>query len=242
MIHKLININDISLGLILGSGLELDENLFAGKELLHEDTEGIHHKVVFSCMMGGRKLLVFKGRKHFYEGFGFESITSGIRLASEMGARNILLTNAAGGLNPNFAEGDLMLINSHINFIDKLSNKKTSFPYSKELQEKFLRVSGEKKIKVHEGVYGCYSGPAYETGGEIRFQKKIGLDAAGMSTIPEVYAAEELGINIIAVSVITNLLKENLPQHTSHKDVLVTAKNASIKLNAILPGFVSELN
>ena len=234
--------NTIVLALILGSGLELDESLITSKKLLFEDKSGIHHKLVFTCMIGDRKLLVFRGRKHFYEGNGFESITSSVRTASEMGAGNILITNAAGGLNENFDEGDLMLINSHINFIEKMNHKRSPFPYSKTLQEIFLRVSGEMKIKVHEGVYGCYSGPAYETSGEVRFQKKIGLDAAGMSTLPEVNAAGGLGINVIAVSVITNLLKENFPQHTAHEDVLNISKIASAKLNAILPGFVSELN
>jgi purine-nucleoside phosphorylase len=209
---------------------------------LHEDASGIHNKVVFSCQVNGRKLLVFKGRRHFYEGNSFESITSGVAFASKMGVKSILITNAAGGLNENFEKGDLMLINSHINFLDKINYKNNSFPYSAELRKKFLKVSEEMKIKVHEGVYGCYSGPAYETRGEIRFQKKIGLDAVGMSTIPEVYAAREHGINVIAVSIITNLLKESLPQQTTHEDVLMTAKISSEKLNSILPGFVSELN
>lgn len=238
----MVKINNIDLALILGSGLELDESLITSKELLSEDKSGIHHKLVFTCIMGGRKLLVFRGRKHFYEGHGFESITSSVKTAYEMGTRNILITNAAGGLNENFDEGDLMLINSHINFIEKMNQKRNPFPYSKTLQKTFLRISGKMKIKIHEGVYGCYSGPAYETCGEIRFQKKIGLDAAGMSTLPEVNAAAGLGINVIAVSVITNLLKENLQQHTSHGNVLNISKTASAKLNAILPGFVSELN
>jgi purine-nucleoside phosphorylase len=238
----LINISNINLGLILGSGVDLDQNHISSKEILKEDNNGIHNKVVYTCNLNGTGLLVFKGRQHFYEGHSFESLTSGITLASEMGVKNILITNAAGGLNGNFEEGDLMLINSHINFLDKINHKRTSFPYSKDLKNKFLNVSNKMKVKVHEGVYGYYPGPAYETCGEIRFQKKIGLDAAGMSTIPEVYAARELGINVIAVSVITNLLKENIPQHTSHDEVLLIAKRASEKLNSILPGFVSELN
>lgn len=238
----MININNITLGLILGSGVDLDEKLVSEKKVILEDSTGIHQKLVYTCKMSGRGVLVFKGRKHFYEGYGFDSITSGIALAHEMGVKNILITNAAGGLNANFEDGDLMLINSHVNFIDSLKHKRASFPYSKVLREKFLAVSKRVKVKVHEGVYGCYSGPAYETRGEIRFQKKIGLDAAGMSTIPEVYSATGHGMNVIAVSVITNLLKENYHQSTSHADVLLIANRASEKLNSILPGFVSELN
>lgn len=234
--------NNISLGLILGSGVDLSDDLVSEKNILLEDTTGVHRKTIYTCTMNGKNLLVFKGRKHFYEGWGFEDITANIQYANIAGVKNLLITNAAGGLNPNFTEGDLMLITSHINFIDKLKKQPTISHYSRRLQRLFRKACSSSKVMLHEGTYGCYTGPTYETRAEIRFQKNIGLDAAGMSTIPEVYEAYNSGIEVLALSIITNLLKESTAAKTSHDDVLQTAKNASKKLNKVLPAFISELN
>ena len=241
----MIKNNNISLGLILGSGIELDDNILTNKEVLLEDKKGVHHKVIFSCILSGKEILVFKGRKHFYEGWNLEDITANIKTASNYGVKNIFVTNAAGGLNDNFRAGDLMLINSHINFIDKL---KFNTPYinrnfyNYELKNKFINACKQAAVKLHEGTYGCYTGPTYETKAEIRMQKKIKLDAAGMSTVPEVINANESGIKILAVSVITNLLKENSTEAASHEEVLLTAASASISLNKVLPIFINQLN
>lgn len=237
----IINKN-IAIGLILGSGVDISEDSISGKNVIFEETSGVHHKVVFTCSISGKDAIIFKGRKHFYEGHTLEEITANIKLAKKLGVENLLITNAAGGLNENFNDGDLMLINSHINFIDKLNFHPESHFYSRSLQDKFRAACRKMKVKLHEGTYGCYTGPNYETKAEIRLQKKIGLDAAGMSTVPEVIAANSLGINVIAVSIITNLLKENSVAVTAHEEVLNTAKKASISLNKVLPVFISELN
>ncbi|NOS85825.1 MAG: purine-nucleoside phosphorylase, partial [Ignavibacteria bacterium] len=215
------------------------------KTILFEDKTGVHNKLIYTCTIANKRVLVFKGRRHFYEGYSLEEITSHVDFAIERGAENIFITNAAGGLNENFSEGDLMLITSHINFIDKLkfriSGDIKGF-YSKELQNKFMAICKVANVKLHEGTYGCYSGPTYETNAEIRFQKKIMLDAAGMSTVPEVISASKHKINVLAVSVITNLLRENSISQTSHDDVLLTAKIASNSLKKVLPVFISQLN
>lgn len=234
--------NNISLGLILGSGVDLSDELVSEKNILLEDTTGVHRKTVYTCSMNGKNLLVFKGRKHFYEGWGYEDITANIQYAVIAGVKNLLITNAAGGLNPNFAEGDLMLITSHINFIDKLKKEPAMFHYSRRLQRLFRKACSRSKVMLHEGTYGCYTGPNYETRAEIRFQKSIGLDAAGMSTVPEVYEAKNSGIEVLGLSIITNLLKESTVEKTSHENVLQTAKIASLRLNKALPAFISELN
>ena len=241
----MINNSKIALVLILGSGVELDNEITADKKILFEDNRGVHHKVIYSCVTGGKKILVFKGRRHFYEGYSHEEITSNINYAVKLGAENILITNAAGGLNENFSEGDLMLITSHINFIDKLrfsAVKNNPAFYSKELQDKFRNSCKITNVMLQEGTYGCYTGPTFETNSEIRFQKRIMLDAAGMSTVPEVIDAVSKNINVAAVSVITNLLKENSSGQTSHDNVLITAKKASESLKKILPVFISQLN
>jgi purine-nucleoside phosphorylase len=238
----LINNSNIFLGLILGSGIDLDENIITDKAIFSIERRGVHVKVVYTCKIHGKELLVFKGRKHFYEGYSRDEMLENIRTAKEHGVRNLIITNAAGGLNENFVDGDLMLITSHISFNNKLINNKNPDPYSKELSEKFKRACMKSKVKLHEGSYGFYSGPTYETKAEIRMQKKIRLDAAGMSTIPEVYEAASHGMKVISVSVITNLLKENAILPASHEDVLSTAQKASANLNKAIENLISELN
>ncbi len=238
----MIKNKNIALGLILGSGVDLHDDIITEKNVIFEETKGVHDKLIYTCKISGIEAIVFKGRKHFYEGYSFEEITSNIKLAKELGVKNLLITNAAGGLNENFCEGDLMLITSHINFIDKLKLPKSANLYSKPLHDKFRSSCRKVNVKLSEGTYGCYSGPTYETKAEIRFQKKIGLDAAGMSTVPEVNKSNYHGINVIGVSIITNLLKENTISVTAHEDVLNTAKTASIHLNKVIPVFISELN
>ncbi len=238
----MVNNSNITLALILGSGIEINDNIISEKEILKEDNSGVHKKLVYSAVLNGKKILVFKGRRHFYEGFTAEEILSNIEFADTLGVKNLLLTNAAGGLNENFNEGDLMLITSHLNFINRIKNKAVSSFYNRQLAETFKECCRLNKVKIQEGSYGCYTGPNYETSAEVRFQKKMNLDAAGMSTVPEVIYARTKKMNLIAVSVITNLLKENTMVHTSHESVLDTASTASENLNKVLPSFISELN
>jgi purine-nucleoside phosphorylase len=238
----LIKNENIAFAMILGSGVELNNEIITNKEVIFEETQGVHHKLIYTCTISGKNVVVFKGRKHFYEGYSQEELTVNIRTAAELGIKDLLVTNAAGGINENFNDGDLMLIRSHINFIDKLKLPPVFINYNNILQEKFRTACGKVNVKLHEGTYGCYSGPTYETKAEIRFQKKIGLDAAGMSTIPEVLDANYRGINILGLSIITNMLKENSISVTSHEEVLNTAKIASLRLNKVLPVFISELN
>ena len=238
----MINNSNIVLGLILGSGIELNEEIITAKEILHEDSSGIHKKVVFTCKINGKSVLVFSGRKHFYEGNAYDDITKNVRMANQYGVKNLIITNAAGGLNENFAEGDLMLITSHLNFNNKIFFPQNRFPYSKELNNIFLKAAGDMKIKIHEGVYGLLTGPVYETKAEIRVQKKMGMDAVGMSTIPEVYEAAKCGMRATAVSVITNLLKEEIAIPAYHEDIVLIAKKASHSLNLIIQRLVFQLN
>lgn len=228
--------------MILGSGIQLSEELVSDVKVLSMDNSGVHQKKVFLCRVNDSEVLVFKGRKHFYEGYSKNEITYNIKFAFEMGARNILLTNAAGGLNENFNEGDLMMITSHINFIDKIHFKPANRFFDKELQEKFRRSCINTGVKLQEGTYGCYPGPTYETKAEIRFQKKFLLDAAGMSTVPELLYGADLNMKFIAVSVITNMLNEVNSVPANHESVINTAAKASESLNKLLPSFISQLN
>ncbi len=232
----------IDLGLILGSGIDISDDLVRDKKIISEESSGIHNKIVYTASIDGKRIIVFKGRKHFYEGYSLDEICSNINIAAEHKVKNILITNAAGGINENFTEGDIMMINSHINFNSKLINKKNFNPYSTSLRNKFRKVCIENKIKFHEGVYGSLSGPTYETKSEIRMLKKIGADAMGMSTVPEVIESFSSGINVIAVSVITNLLRENRIEKADHNNIVLTAQKASQSLNFAIKNLLSELN
>jgi len=235
-------ISKISLAVVLGSGLGEFISELPGIDIISEDNNGIHSKLVFTSEISNKKVLFFSGRKHFYEGYGPEEITANMKTAAEMGVKNVLITNAAGGLNPSFAVGDMMLLKSHLNLNQKLIFKETHFPYSKELYDIIALAAKSLLINMYEGVYCCSSGPAYETKAEIRALKKIGCDAVGMSTIPEVFEAKSLGMNVAAVSVITNLLKENDLAPTSHEHVLAAASGASRPLFEVIKYLLNELN
>jgi purine-nucleoside phosphorylase len=225
----------MKLAVILGSGVEIDKSRINNIDLIKgPEISGIHRKLVYTCKYNGRDLLVISGRKHFYEGFKYDELLSNIALASECSAEYLIITNAAGGVNDNFNVSDLMLIRSHVNLNSALIYKQSPFPYDAELSELFVNACAEAGVMLHEGVYGYYQGPTYETKAEIRFQKKFNIDAAGMSTVPEIGNAHSRGIKTIGVSVITNLLNENASQTASHDDVLISAAAASAGLNKTL--------
>ena len=236
------NNSNITLGLILGSGIDLNEEIITEKTVYSVETSGVHKKIIYGCKINGKNILVFRGRKHFYEGCDLNDMLTNVRKAHESGVKNLLITNAAGGLNENFSEGDLMLLTSHIDFNGKLSYQRDYSPYSAELKDKVRIAFIKSRVKLHEGSYGYYQGPTYETKAEIRLQKKFGIDAAGMSTVPEIYEAVSLKMNVAAISVITNLLKENNAVPTSHDEVLINAERASEKLNKAIVNLINELN
>lgn len=233
---------DISLAIILGSGIELDKSTLNDIKVTYEDNSGIHKKLIYTCMLEGHNTIVFQGRKHYYEGHPVEVLTENIKMIESMGVKNLVITNAAGGINDNYKVGDLMLIKSHINLNNNILCKSKPFPYSTKLKELFEISCRAAKIRLQNGVYGYYQGPTYETKAEIRFQKKFNVDAAGMSTVPEANSASIKGINAIGVSVITNLLKENNLLPPNHESVLSTAKAASANLNKALTALITQLN
>lgn len=234
--------NNIPLAVVLGSGLGESMLSLPKTEIISEDFNGIHKKVVFISNIKGKKVLIFSGRKHFYEGFDPEEITSNMKTANALGVRNVLLTNAAGGVNDNFAIGDMMLLKSHINLNQKLIFEKNYFEYSAVLYDKIAAICNKMKIGIHEGVYCCASGPAYETKAEIRMLKLLGCDAVGMSTVPEAMHAQNTKINVSAISVITNLLRENDLLPSAHDEIVSAASLAANNLFAIINRLLIELN
>ena len=239
---SLNNKSEAKLAIILGSGLDVIADLIPEKRLLWSDKSGTHKKRTYIASINRTPVLIFCGRKHYYEGFSQEQILENIQTAKDFGVRHLLITNAAGGLNADFKESDLMLILSHINLNPKLALRKSRISYRNTYYDKFKNICYDLKIRIFEGVYGCLPGPAFETPSEISMLKRFGLDAVGMSTIPEVFAASINGMSILALSVITNLLNENVMKPLSHNDVLEASRKASAPLKKAIFKLVSELN
>lgn len=201
-------------------------------------------------------LAVMSGRFHLYEGYTAQQVTSGIRLFRELGVERVVLTNAAGGINADFAKGALVLISDHINLqganpLLGPNNEELGprFPdmteaYSPRLRQLARDVANELDITLHEGVYAAVLGPSYETPAEIRFLKAIGADLVGMSTVAETIAANHMGMKVLCISCVTNLAAGLSGGKLSHEEVLQAAHQISgtfLKLlRALLPRFLGE--
>ncbi|MGH2575917.1 MAG: purine-nucleoside phosphorylase [Ignavibacteria bacterium] len=235
-------IKNLNIAVILGSGLDKVASGFSRKKVLPLDKIGVHNKKISIAEFKGFKVLFFIGRKHYYEGSSYEGIVSIIRFAKKLGVKNIIITNAAGSLNENFNESELMLIESHVNFNQKFIHKKNYNHYDLNLKNIFVRICNDLNILCHQGTYCCLPGPAYETKSEVKVLRKFGFDAVGMSTVPEVMESNYLGINVLAVSVITNILKENTAYITDHKKILLTANKTSKTLLKVIQELIIQLN
>ncbi len=229
--------------LVLGSGLgalaeEVDDAIAVGTEEIpgypQSTVEGHAGRLVFG-EMAGREVLFVQGRVHLYEGHPPEALTAPVRLAHALGARRLLVTNAAGGLNPAWEPGTLMLITDHLNLAlaSPLAGPPRegeprwpdmAAPYDPAWTDRAERVALERGIPTQRGVYLWTAGPSYETPAEIRFFRRIGADAVGMSTVPEVIQAAALGMPVLGISAITNLAAGLSPEPLDHADVLAVGR------------------
>lgn len=200
----------------------------------------------------GRAALIFAGRFHAYEGHPLQLTAFPARIAHALGARTLFVSNAAGGINPDFAPGDLMVIEDHLNLtftsplIGSAEPGETRFPdmcnaYDRDLRERLHQTGDTLGIELRDGVYAMLSGPAYETPAEVRMLRTLGADAVGMSTVPEVTVARMLGMRVAGVSCITNLGAgmEQLP--LNHAEVLETTARVAVRFQALVRGFVATL-
>jgi purine-nucleoside phosphorylase len=250
------------IGIVLGSGLgplvnEVKEQI----EIDYGDipnfpiptVEG-HAGKLIAGEIGGKPVLVMKGRFHFYEGYDISQVVFHIRVFKLLGISHILVTNAAGGVNRDFSPGDLMLITDHISFFapSPLRGKNADefgvrFPdmseaYSKELIAMAEKTAGELGIKLQKGVYAFTQGPMYETPAEIRALRILGADAVGMSTVPEVIAARHAGMKVLGISCITNMAAGILEQPLSHEEVMETAKKVETRFVSLVNKLISNWN
>jgi purine-nucleoside phosphorylase len=248
-------------GLILGSGLSPlaesveDRTTFPYQELPHfppSTVEGHAGRFVLGHLED-QPVAVMQGRAHYYEGYSMAEITFPVRVMQVLGIEMLIVTNAAGGLNPQFRAGDVMLIKDHINLIGmaglnplrgpNLDQFGPRFPdmssaYDAQLGALAMDVAAEQKVPLHQGVYICLAGPSYETIADLRFLRTIGADAVGMSTVPEVTIARHGGTRVLGLSGISNVLPaEGEPVvATDHEEVLEAGKKLVPRLETIIRG------
>jgi len=262
-----------TLAIVLGSGFHhVLEALRVDKKISYADLPGFpkptvsgHAGELYFGHLGKTPVLVLSGRAHFYEGHPMDRVTFAVRALAAFGVADLLLTNAAGGINRTFRPGDFMVLTDHINFMGANPLRpgimvqaprlflETQYPggaseslqrfvdltdtYNVGLRKLLLRAGTASEIKLRQGVYLAVSGPSYETPAEIRAFANLGVDAVGMSTVPEAIAARQCGMNVAAVSCITNLaagIGKNLLTHT---EVLETAERVKRSGAALLKAF-----
>jgi len=247
-------------GVILGSGLgNFSNEIIVDVEIPYQDiphfpvstVKGHQGKLVFG-RMAGKRIIAMAGRFHFYEGYDVNAIVFPIRVMKFLGIQLLMISNAAGGVNPSFQVGDLMIIRDHISFstpnpligknIDELGPRfpDMSEPYRKSIILLARQVAKESDIAVHEGVYFAVTGPTFETRAEYQMIRHIGGDAVGMSTVQECIAANHMGLPVFAMSVITDMGIREEENVITHEEVLEAAKAAEPKLTAIFKGIIAK--
>lgn len=229
-------------GIILGSGIDLktfDKYIY---DIKHIKFRGVHKKAIKEILYNGKKLIIFQGRTHFYETSDYEKIFYNVNYAKNKSVELLIITNAAGAINPYFKISDLMIMKSHINFMGKLLKNWGYYPYyDKKFIERIFKLTNDNSIDIQKGVYCALTGPAYETRTEIKFLRKIGVDSVGMSTVPEIYLCSKCGIKTLGISIITNILKEFSTEIIEHEKVLNSAKKASAKLQYLIELILNEI-
>lgn len=213
--------------------------------------EGHSGNLIFGTL-GNKRVMAMQGRFHYYEGYDMKEVTFPVRVMRELGVKTLFVSNAAGGMNPAFQIGDIMIITDHINLFPEhpLHGKNfnelgTRFPdmseaYSRRLIKEAVEIAAEKGIRVMQGVYVGTQGPTFETPAEYRYFHIIGGDAVGMSTVPEVIVARHGGMEVFAVSVITDLGVEGIVEKVSHEEVQKAAQGAQPRMMEIMKELVNR--
>lgn len=250
-----------AVGIVLGSGLgNLVNDMVIEKEIPYSDiphfpvstVEGHHGKLIFG-KMSGKLVVCMAGRFHFYEGYSAAEVAYPIRVMKLLGIETLLVSNAAGGVNPGFKVGDVMIIEDHISFfaVNPLLGKNDtdlgprfpdmSEPYKKSLIKKAEDIAAKLGIVVKKGVYCGVTGPTFETRAEYKLIHRLGGDAVGMSTVQEVIVAAHSGLSVFAMSVITDIGIREEENTITHEEVLQAAKDAAPRLTTIFREMVAVL-
>ncbi len=248
-------------GIILGTGLgslanEITSNVVLNyKDIPHFPLSTVesHQGKLHFGKLSEKNVIVMQGRFHFYEGYSMQQITFPVRVMKKMGVKTLIISNAAGGVNPSYKKGDIMIIKDHINLLgdnpligqneDELGPRfpDMSEPYSQNLIKLSEEIASQKKIKTQTGVFTAMSGPTLETRAEYKFLQKIGTDAVGMSTIPEVIVAVHMSLQVLGFSIITDECDPEKLQVLNLEDVINVATKTEPSLREIIKGVISQL-
>jgi purine-nucleoside phosphorylase len=252
------------IGLILGSGLGAVADMVEKPDIIpttiipswpRSTVPGHQGHLVIGTLLG-QPVMVLQGRVHYYEGYSMSQVTLPVRVMKKLGIEILIVTNAAGATNPDFAPGDLMLITDHVALVGmtglnpligpNIDEFGVRFPdmsqaYDRQLLAAARQVAQEKKVTLHEGIYICLSGPSFETPADLRFLRAIGADAVGMSTVPEVIVARHAGMRVLGISGISN--KANLDGNTitTHEEVLQAGHIIAPKMKELIFGLMSKI-
>jgi purine-nucleoside phosphorylase len=256
-----IGIEKPDIGIVLGTGLGGVVNMIdIVKRIAYHDIPNFpvstvkgHSGTLIYGQLAGKSVLAMQGRFHFYEGWAMDEVTFPIRVMKLLGVDKLMVSNACGGVNPDFEVGDVMIITDHINMMpehplrgendERFGPRFVDMhePYSRKMIETMKAIARENKIKVHEGVYLALQGPTFETPAEYRMVKLMGADAVGMSTVPEVIVAKHMGMDCFGLSVITDLGLEGKIEEVSHEAVQAAAKSSEKMISKLVEEFVSRL-
>ena len=203
--------------------------------------------------LGGKKVIAMQGRFHYYEGYSMKEVAFPIRVMKLLGVQSMIVSNAAGGVNPDFEVGDIMIINDHINLMGDNPligpNEEEFGPRFPDMSEAYSlnyiqtvkEIAANNNIKLQEGVYAGVTGPTFETLAEYKYIRVIGADAVGMSTVPEVITARHMGVPVFAVSVISDLGVEGKIVEITHEEVIQAAAAAEPKMTILVKGLLQQL-
>ena len=240
-------------GIVLGTGSgELAEQIDAKLRISYGDipnfpsSTAMGHAGQLVCgELTGQPIIAMQGRFHLYEGWSVDRATLAIHVMHRMGVNVLFVSNAAGGMNPKMASGDIMLINSHIDFMYRSTPNMCVPPtcnrpsqrsdrYDRDLIDRAKTLARRERFAIHEGTYAALIGPNYETRAEYRFLRRIGADVAGMSTVPEVAVASQYNMRVLGMSIITNIAKPDVLESTSGQEVIEAAKSAAPSFRKIV--------
>ncbi len=253
-------VNEVEVGLILGSGLgELADEITERIVIPYTDipsfpistVDGHKGQLVYG-MLGGKKVLALQGRFHYYEGYSMDTVTFPVRVMSALDTESLIVTNAAGGVNESFTPGDLMLITDHINFFgtNPLIGQNDpkfgprfpdlSVAYDTEYRQHAEEVAEELEIDLKQGVYFGMTGPTYETPTEIKMIRTLGGDSVGMSTVPEVIVARHAGIRVVGISAITNYAA-GMGKELNHEDVIEVSAQIRVTFKEFITNLLEKI-
>ena len=259
-IQSQINLNP-EVGIILGTGLgQLIHEINIEQEINYSDipffpvsTVETHSGKLIFGKLAGRQVVAMKGRFHYYEGYNMKEVTFPVRVLKQLGIAHLMVSNAAGGLNPLHQIGELMIINDHIDLFPEnplrgpnlddfgLRFPDMSDPYDLGFIEQALRIGEENNVVVHQGVYVGLQGPNLETKAEYNYLRLIGADAVGMSTVPEVIVARQMNLPVFAISAITDLCSPGNVKKITIQEVIAAAAKAEPGMILIIKGLIARL-